>query len=119
MSEKPGNGYLLIEYIDRPHGRIRSVTWDEKRHDANLQTNLFRGLSRVILGISSIPLPRIESFTIDSRGFLSLSNLAGHSHLMSSNLKTSTFPLILDLEWACSRPLEMTHPSLLTDKQSC
>lgn len=36
MSEKPGTGYLLIEYIDRPQGRMLSETWDEKRHDANL-----------------------------------------------------------------------------------
>lgn len=28
----------------------------------------------MILGIASIPLPRIESFTSDSRGCLSLSN---------------------------------------------
>ncbi|RWQ94987.1 hypothetical protein C8Q69DRAFT_277488 [Paecilomyces variotii] len=73
MFEKQGIGYMLIEYIDRPQGRMLSETWDEKR-DANLETNLFRGLSRVILGIASIPLPRIVSFTIDPRGFLSLSN---------------------------------------------
>lgn len=39
-----------------------------------MRRNLFRGLSRVILELARIPLPRIGSFTIDQQGYLSLSN---------------------------------------------
>jgi hypothetical protein len=51
-----------------------SNTWPEKRHDARLRINLFRDLSRIILSITRIPLPKIGSFTIDQDGFLSLTN---------------------------------------------
>ncbi|OBT48362.1 hypothetical protein VE00_01149 [Pseudogymnoascus sp. WSF 3629] len=46
----------------------------EKQHDSSLQTNLFQDLSRIILSISRITLPRIGSFVIDNDGVLSLTN---------------------------------------------
>ncbi|KFY17973.1 hypothetical protein V492_00223 [Pseudogymnoascus sp. VKM F-4246] len=46
----------------------------EKQRDSKLQNNLFRDLSRIILSISRIALPRIGSFVIDNNGFLSLTN---------------------------------------------
>lgn len=51
-----------------------SNTWLEKQRDSRLQTNLFHDLSRIILSISRIALPRIGSFVIDNNGFLSLTN---------------------------------------------
>lgn len=58
-------GYLLIQYIGEIQGERLSQTWSDKRHDLKLRTNFFRGLSRILLSISRIPLPRIRSFTID------------------------------------------------------
>lgn len=51
-----------------------SESWDEKRHDESRRTNLFRDLSRIILSLGQIPLPRIGSFTLDNTGVLSLTN---------------------------------------------
>ncbi|KAE8414838.1 hypothetical protein BDV36DRAFT_298674 [Aspergillus pseudocaelatus] len=69
-----GTGYLLIEKIEETRGSMLSNTWLEKQHDINLRTNFFRDLSRILLSISRIPLPQIGSFSIDSGGFLRLSN---------------------------------------------
>lgn len=51
-----------------------SKSWEEKRHDRNRRTNLFRDLSRIILSLGRIPLTRIGSFTLDNAGELSLAN---------------------------------------------
>ncbi|KZF22295.1 hypothetical protein L228DRAFT_211288 [Xylona heveae TC161] len=67
-------GYVLIEYIEDDRGKMLSTTWDEQRHDAERRTNLFRSLSRILLDIARIELPRIGSFTIDDDGMLSLTN---------------------------------------------
>lgn len=74
MPDDLGTGYLLIDYIEETQGRMLSNTWNEKRHETTLRTNLFRDLSRILLTISRVPLPRIGSFIIDDDGFLSLSN---------------------------------------------
>ncbi|KAK2773118.1 hypothetical protein FQN52_004710 [Onygenales sp. PD_12] len=65
-------GYLLIEYID--NGTMLSCTWENKKHDNNLRGNLFKGLSRILLDIAKVPVPRIGSFVIDDDGFLVLNN---------------------------------------------
>lgn len=67
-------GYLLIDYIDESQGRMLSETWADGRHDAKLRNNFFHSLSRIILAISQTPLPKIGSFVLDERGYLSLSN---------------------------------------------
>ncbi|KAK2811582.1 hypothetical protein FQN50_001924 [Emmonsiellopsis sp. PD_5] len=69
-----GAGYLLVECIEETQGAMLSNTWLHGRHDSRLRANLFRGLSRIFLNISRIPLPRIGSFTIDNDGFLRLAN---------------------------------------------
>lgn len=51
-----------------------SNTWLDGQHDAKRRTNIFRGLSRILLDISRTPLPKIGSFIIDSGGFLRLTN---------------------------------------------
>lgn len=54
-----------------------SNTWSEKQNDVELRKTFFRDLSRIlllVLSISRMPLPRIGSFIIDRRGFLTLSN---------------------------------------------
>lgn len=51
-----------------------SDTWTDSQHDIKLRTNLYFGLSRILLSISRIPIPRIGSFIIDNKGFLVLEN---------------------------------------------
>ncbi|KAL9039368.1 MAG: hypothetical protein Q9180_002570 [Flavoplaca navasiana] len=68
------HGYLLTDYIEEAHGTMLSETWEQKRGDKNLRANLFRDLSRIILSIGKVPLPRIGSFTMSDNGVLSLTN---------------------------------------------
>ncbi|CEJ59477.1 hypothetical protein PMG11_08102 [Penicillium brasilianum] len=67
-------GYLVMDYVGNPGVQMLSETWDEDRHDQNKRTNLFRGLSRIMLSLSRTPLPRIGSWTLDEDGILRLSN---------------------------------------------
>ncbi|KAL8809338.1 MAG: hypothetical protein Q9200_003508 [Gallowayella weberi] len=60
--------------IPRLLGFAFGDTYCHKRSDENLRKNLFRDLSRIILSIGRVPLPRIGSFTIDDNGVLSLTN---------------------------------------------
>lgn len=69
-----GTGYILIEYIDRSRGQMLSETWEEGRHNVQLRTNLFHGLSRTLLALTRSPLPRIGSFVLDKNGYLRLNN---------------------------------------------
>ncbi|EEP80298.1 predicted protein [Uncinocarpus reesii 1704] len=55
-------------------GQMLSDTWYDKSNDLKLRKTLYRDLARILLNLSRVPLPRIGSFTIDSRGFLSLTN---------------------------------------------
>ncbi|PWY96296.1 hypothetical protein BO94DRAFT_591969 [Aspergillus sclerotioniger CBS 115572] len=69
-----GTGYLLIEYIEKTQGAMLSNTWTIVQHDSRLRTNLFQDLSRILLKIGRIPIPKIGSFLIDNDGFLKLAN---------------------------------------------
>lgn len=51
-----------------------SESWDDKESDARLRGNLQRDLSRLLLSISSVPLPRIGSFRLDDSGYVELTN---------------------------------------------
>ncbi|PLB53810.1 hypothetical protein P170DRAFT_451803 [Aspergillus steynii IBT 23096] len=67
-------GYLLIECIEQTQGTMLSNTWLQNQSNAELRGNFFRDLSRLLLSISRIPLPRIGSFTIGGKGYLTLDN---------------------------------------------
>lgn len=69
-----GAGYLLIEYIEDTQGEMLSNTWPEKQHDVTLRTTFFRDLSRILLSITRVHLPRIGSFVINNDGFLRMTN---------------------------------------------
>src|SRR5580700_2489332 len=69
-----GVGYLIMDYIEETDGKMLSESWEKLRHNQNRRTNLFRDLSRIILSLAQLPLPRIGSLTIDDRGILTLSN---------------------------------------------
>lgn len=51
-----------------------SESWEAHRHDKSMRANLFKDLSRIILSLGKIPLPRIGSFTLDNAGVLGLTN---------------------------------------------
>lgn len=69
-----GVGYISVENIEETTGQMLPGTWREKCHDDQLRTNLFRSLSRVLLSISRVRLPRIGSFVIENNGYLRLAN---------------------------------------------
>lgn len=69
-----GTPCILIEYIDASRGKMLSETWEDRRHNTKLRMNLFHGLSRIMLDLARIPLPKIGSFVLDEKGYLSLSN---------------------------------------------
>ena len=60
-----------VKYDDT---QMLSESWDEKRHDKVRRTNLFRDLSKILISLARVPLPRIGSFTIDDKGSISLTN---------------------------------------------
>ncbi|UNI21350.1 hypothetical protein JDV02_007346 [Purpureocillium takamizusanense] len=102
-----GLGYLLLEYVEE--GEMLSSSWQRRRDDPKRRANLFRGLSRVMVRLAKLPLPRIGSWTIDDEGVLSLTNrpLSIHVHMIenagiSSGIPrdrtyTSTEQYVLDL----------------------
>ncbi|GBF65917.1 hypothetical protein TMEN_8635 [Trichophyton mentagrophytes] len=74
LAHAVGTGYILIDYIEDADGTMLSRTWEDRRSDARLRTNLYRGLSRILLDMARVPLPRIGSFIIDDHGYIQLSN---------------------------------------------
>ena len=49
-------------------------TWNERHQERDFRKNLFQGLSRILLNIARVPLPRIGSFTVNDDGSLLLAN---------------------------------------------
>ncbi|KAK2740930.1 hypothetical protein FQN57_005934 [Myotisia sp. PD_48] len=55
------SGYMLVEFVQETTGKMLSCTWEEKKNDEKLRTNLYRDLSRIFLSLARIPLPKIGS----------------------------------------------------------
>lgn len=53
---------------------ILSASWESHGQDESRLTNLFQGLSRIMLSLGKIPLPHIGSFTMDNNGVVRLAN---------------------------------------------
>lgn len=68
------SGYLLMDYVEETQGKMLGYTWKRSKLDEKLRTNFFRSLSRIMLSLGRVLLPRIGSFIIDDQGKLSLSN---------------------------------------------
>jgi hypothetical protein len=68
----PDLGYLLLEYV--MNGGPLSSTFNDYRHDEMRRDNLYRGISRILLDLANVPLPRIGSWKMDGRGVISLTN---------------------------------------------
>lgn len=49
---------FLIEYIDQSRGTALFNSWEQGRHDTKRWTNLFHGLSRIMLSLSRTLLPK-------------------------------------------------------------
>lgn len=64
--------YIIIQFIEE--GEMLSSTWKEQSTNKELRNNLFHGLSKIMLNLSRIALPKIGSFIIDDNGFLRLAN---------------------------------------------
>ena len=67
-------GYLIMDCVKYDDTQMLSESWDEKRHDKVRRRNLFRDLSKILISLARVPLPRIGSFTIDDKGVISLIN---------------------------------------------
>lgn len=65
-------GYLLLEYV--VDGDPLSSTWQKHREDRARRENLYRGLSKILLDLANVPLPRIGSWRLERRGTISLTN---------------------------------------------
>ncbi|PGH35783.1 hypothetical protein GX50_01366 [[Emmonsia] crescens] len=72
--QNPLGSYLVMDYIEESEGQMLSETWGEYREDKRRLTNLFHGLSHLMLRLSRIKLPKIGSFIIDDAGFVRLAN---------------------------------------------
>ncbi len=61
-------------YIEKTQGQMLLHTWNERHQERDFRKNLFQGLSRILLNIARVPLPRIGSFTVNDDGSLLLAN---------------------------------------------
>lgn len=123
-------GHLVIDYIEEADGKMLSTTWEEQRHDKNRRTNLFRGLSLIMLTLGKIPLPRIGSFTMDDSGVISLTNrpLRFQLHQLENegiptgiNKDTTYFATesyLLDV-LACHESHLVHQPNAVNDEKDC
>lgn len=65
-------GYLIMSYVT--DGAMPTKSWAAHRHDGAGRSNLFHGLTRIMLSLGKSRLPRIVSFTLDNSGIISLTN---------------------------------------------
>ncbi|KAL1971002.1 hypothetical protein VTN77DRAFT_2836 [Rasamsonia byssochlamydoides] len=65
----------IMVHIFVTNGRMLSESWRSSlRDDQTRRLNLFRDLSRIMLSLSRMPLPRIGSLTLDNHGVVRLTN---------------------------------------------
>lgn len=70
--QKLVSGYLLVDFVE--DGRMLSESWETLRDDHDRRTTLFRDMSRVMLSLARVELPRIGSLTMDDSGIVTLTN---------------------------------------------
>lgn len=70
LSLKLSSGYLVVDFVRQ--GRMLSESWDALREDDDRRKTLYRDMSRIMLELARVPLPRIGSFTMDNNGVVSL-----------------------------------------------
>ncbi|OGM43005.1 hypothetical protein ABOM_009277 [Aspergillus bombycis] len=67
-------GYLIMDHVGSTDTVMLSESWDKLRHDQKRRTNLFRGLSQIILSLAQSPFDRIGSLTINNQGIIKHAN---------------------------------------------
>jgi hypothetical protein len=123
-------GYLLMDYLEAKDGVMLSESWENLRHDKTRRNNLFKDLSRIMLLLGRIPLPRIGSFTMDDKGVLNLTNrpltLRLHqlenegipTNIDRSTTYTGVEPYLLDL--LAYHDSRLVHqPNSINDESDC
>jgi hypothetical protein len=56
------------------NGDPLSSSWQKHQQDDTRRRNLYRGMSRILLDLAKVPLPRIGSWTLSKHGTISLTN---------------------------------------------
>ncbi|EXJ82350.1 hypothetical protein A1O3_06163 [Capronia epimyces CBS 606.96] len=128
--------------IDEKQGQMLSDTWEASRVNPKLRTNLYRGLSRVMISLAQYSFPRIGSLVIDDHGFVQLESRPLTLDIHTSENEGIPIPMprdrtyhtvdahsnilvdedwnvkhIIDLEWAAVLPLTFMQPlSWLTNE---
>ncbi|KAL4965291.1 uncharacterized protein BDV14DRAFT_199989 [Aspergillus stella-maris] len=74
------HGYTLIDWIDTKDAQIPSNVFREP-HTAEQTNDLYRGVTKIISSLTRVPQHRIDSWTINDDGRLSLSNRPLFCHL--------------------------------------
>ncbi|QKX57558.1 uncharacterized protein TRUGW13939_04675 [Talaromyces rugulosus] len=105
-------GYLIMDHVRSTDVAMLSESWDELRHDQTRRTNLFRGLSQIILSLAQSPFDRIGSLTINNQGIIKHMNrpLTVRLH----HLENESVPTNIDRDVTYS-----TSDSYFTDLLSC
>ncbi|KAF2021873.1 hypothetical protein BU24DRAFT_417506 [Aaosphaeria arxii CBS 175.79] len=96
-----GLGYLVIETIPDTEGSMLSNSWEDKRGDDRLQSNLKRGLARILLSLAAIPLPRIGAFRLDDAGYVHLDNRPLNAEIIMQ--ENEGFPIIIPRDQTYTR----------------
>ncbi|KAL4885175.1 hypothetical protein BJY04DRAFT_231781 [Aspergillus karnatakaensis] len=85
-------GYHIMDHIGGADSVMLSESWDKLRHDQRRRTNLFRGMSQIMLSLAQSPSDRIGSLTINNEGIIEHTNrpltLRLH-HLENESVPTS------------------------------
>ncbi|KAL4965446.1 uncharacterized protein BDV14DRAFT_208695 [Aspergillus stella-maris] len=83
--------YLVMDCIEGADGAMLSEPWECKRQDPQRRSNLFRGLSHIMLSLAQIPFHRIGFLTVSNQGVVSLINCPltlRLQHLENENVPT-------------------------------
>ena len=101
-----------MDHIGSTDTVMLSESWDKLRHDQKRRSNLFRGLSQIILSLARIPFDLIGSLTIDNHGIIR------HIHrpltLRLHHLENESVPTHINREFTYS-----TSDSYFMDLLSC
>jgi hypothetical protein len=68
--------YTLLEYMSPETGETLQNTCEKQRSDPAQRRGLFRGMTKTVLSLASIPQPKIGSFQFNYDGTITLSNRA-------------------------------------------
>ncbi|ATY63678.1 hypothetical protein CCM_07841 [Cordyceps militaris CM01] len=121
-------GYLIIETITADRGEMLSESWDDHRGCTRLRTNLQRDLSRILISLSRISLPRIGSFRLDCNGYLHLANRPLNvQSIMHENeglpldiSRDTTFPSVTEFVLSCLTTFDnrlLYQPNSITSRE--